>query len=142
MHRIYISLLLVVAVIACNTEENTHQHKKIQMSVMVKTTKSWDGSTLPHYAQGQPEVTILKVIIPPKTTLKWHKHPYINAAVMLEGELNVFSKDGDSLKIGKGQSFVELVEKYHYGRNEGSTNAELIVFYAGIEGQPITLEEK
>jgi len=29
---------------------------------------------------GQPEITILKIAMPPNTALDWHQHPMINAA--------------------------------------------------------------
>ena len=39
-----------------------------------------------------------------------------------------------------GDAVVEVVDTWHYGKNEGSETAEIIVFYAGIQGEPITVE--
>ena len=38
-------------------------------------------------------------------------------------------------------AIVELVDKWHYGKNESEAPAEIIVFYAGVHGEPITVKE-
>lgn len=104
-----------------------------------KATVSWDGEPLPVYPQGQPEITILKITIAPGQQLPVHKHPYINAGVLLRGQLTVVTEQGKTLQLKAGQALVELVDKWHYGKNEGTEPAEIIVFYAGIQAQPITV---
>ncbi len=37
-----------------------------QAEVLSKTSSSWNGSTLPDYPEGRPEVTILRITIPPE----------------------------------------------------------------------------
>ncbi len=49
------------------------------------------GNTLPEYPEGKPEITILRIQIPPGTTLPLHTHPVINAGVLLSGELAVIT---------------------------------------------------
>jgi len=39
-----------------------------------------------------------------------------------------------------GDAIVEVVEKWHSGRNRGDEAAEIIVFYVGGKGQPITVK--
>jgi quercetin dioxygenase-like cupin family protein len=112
----------------------------IVSDVLVKSTQSWDGSLLPPYPEGQPEVTILKIIIPAGTKIPLHQHPYINAGVLLKGELTVVTKTGDTLIMTAGDPIVEIVNKWHMGQNSGDVPAEIIVFYAGIQGQPITVK--
>lgn len=115
--------------------------KTTQVEVMAKTTKSWNNQTLPAYPNGQPEVTLLKIVIPPGTKLPWHKHPVINAAVMLKGKLTVVSKDGQTKHLSSGDTLVELVNTWHYGINESEQEVELIVFYAGSTDLPITVKK-
>lgn len=114
----------------------------VKSVVLAKTSSSWDGSNLQNYGTGKPLVTILKITIPPKTKLPVHKHPVINAGVLLKGELTVKSEDGKVLHLKAGDSIIELVNKWHYGINEGSVPAEIIVFYAGTVGTPITVKKK
>ena len=107
---------------------------------LVKSIHSWDGSQLLSYPEGQPEVTILKITIPVGVTLPLHQHPYINAGVLTKGELRVVSKTGKKLILVAGDPIVELVNTWHFGESSGNVPAEIIVFYAGIKGQPITIK--
>ncbi len=113
----------------------------INVEVLAKTSSSWDGNALPEYAKGKPEVTILKITIPPKTDLPLHIHPEINAGVLLKGELTVVTEDDKTLHLKAGDPIVEVVNKWHYGKNEGNVPAEIIVFYAGIQDMPITIKK-
>ena len=88
---------------------------------------------------GNPEITILKIIIPPKAKLPLHKHPEINAGVLLKGELTVISETNDTLHLKAGEPIVELVNTWHFGLNDGAEPVEIIVFYAGITETPITV---
>jgi quercetin dioxygenase-like cupin family protein len=94
---------------------------------------------LPDYATGKPEITILKIQIPPGSRLPLHKHGVINAGVLLRGELTVVTEDKKILYLKAGDPIIEVVNTWHYGKNEGETLAEIIVFYAGKVGAPITV---
>ena len=107
---------------------------------LAKSSKSWDGESLPHYPQGQPEVTILRIKIPPGAELEMHEHAVINSGYLVSGELTVITKDKKELHLKAGDSIVEIVNKKHYGKNEGKETAEIIVFYAGEVNKPITVK--
>lgn len=113
--------------------------QEIHVETLLKTTQSWNGDDLPKYSAGTPEITILKITIPPGGQLKPHKHLYINAGILTKGELTVMTETDQTLHLRKGDSISELVNTWHYGKNTGSKPAEIIVFYAGIEGKPITV---
>ena len=113
----------------------------VQVDVLAKTSSSWDAEALPEYPRGQSEITILKITIPPKTLLPLHEHPVINAGVLLKGELTVVTEDKETLYLKAGDTIVEVVNKWHYGKNEGDVPAEIIVFYAGILDEPVTIEK-
>jgi quercetin dioxygenase-like cupin family protein len=117
------------------------EENAVNVDVLAKTTVSWDGTALPNYAKGRPEITILRIQIPPKVQLPLHEHPAINAGVLLKGELTVVTKDKKVLHLKAGDSIVEVVNKWHYGINEGNEPAEIIVFYAGVQGSPITIKK-
>jgi quercetin dioxygenase-like cupin family protein len=112
-----------------------------KVEVLTKTTSSWDGSDLPQYPKGQPEITILRITVPPKVQLPLHQHPVINAGVLLKGQLTVVTEDKKILHLRAGDSIVELVNKPHFGKNEGDVPAEIIVFYAGTKDTPITIKK-
>lgn len=114
----------------------------IVVDVLAKTSSSWDGNALPYYPSGRPEITILRIKVQPGVQLPLHTHPVINAGVLLKGELTVVTKDNETLYLKAGDAIVEVVNKWHYGKNEGNKPAEIIVFYAGIPDNPITIKKK
>lgn len=114
---------------------------QIESQVLARSTQSWDGSTLPNYPRALPEISILRIRIAPGAALPMHKHPVINAGVLLSGQLTVVSEEGATLHLKAGEAIIELVDKWHYGRNDGDEWAEIIVFYAGIGGLPITVRQ-
>jgi quercetin dioxygenase-like cupin family protein len=106
------------------------------------STEAWTGQKLPAYPSGQPEISILKITIPPGQRLPMHKHPVINAAVVLRGELTVTTDKGKVFHVKAGHPMVEVVNEWHYGANHGTEPLELIAFYAGVKGTPITVPQK
>ncbi len=61
--------LLISSLFATATYSKTMDTSKqgqIKFTILEKSTKSWDSKPLPNYPNGQPEITIIKVIIPPK----------------------------------------------------------------------------
>ena len=112
----------------------------VQVNVLTKSIESWDKTPLPQYPEGQPQVTILRILIPAGTTLPLHTHPVINAGVLIKGELTVVTKTGKTLHMKAGDPIVEVVNTWHYGKNEGTEPADIIVFYAGTKDAPITVK--
>jgi quercetin dioxygenase-like cupin family protein len=108
----------------------------IVVNELVKTSRSWDGKLLIPYPEGQPEITIRRVSIPAGTRLETHRHPMINAGVLLSGQLKVVTVDGKILHLKAGDPIVEVVNTLHYGVNEGDVPAEIVVFYAGTTDAP------
>ena len=114
----------------------------ITVKVLARTSSSWDGSPLPAYPKGQPQITILRITIPGGVTLPVHEHPVINAGVLLSGRLIVKTEAGKTLYLKPGDPIVEVVKKWHYGKNPGKKPAVIIVFYAGTPGTPVTVLRK
>jgi len=131
--------ILMIALLVFSCAKEKEYSEKIEVVKLVETTKSWNGDLLPKYADGTPKVTVLKITIPPKSKLELHKHLVINAGVLLSGELTVVDEYKNTLELKAGDALVELVNTYHYGKNEGSVPAEIIVFYAGTVDVPITV---
>jgi quercetin dioxygenase-like cupin family protein len=137
-----LSLCVLLIFTGCATcHIATSQKPDIAVNVLAKTVSSWDGNLLPFYPEGQPEITILRIRVEPGVSLAMHKHPVINAGVLIEGQLTVMAEDGAILRLKAGDGIVELVDKWHYGRNDGEIPAEIIVFYVGTKDGPITVHQ-
>lgn len=57
-------------------------------------------------------------------------------------QLTVKTTDGKVLHLKAGNPIVEVVNTLHYGINEGTVPAEIVVFYAGIVGQSLSVSEQ
>lgn len=99
---------------------------------------SWDGAELIDYPTGKPAITLLKITVAPKSRLAQHYHPVINVGYMLEGSLTVTDDKGNTKTINAGEPLIETINTIHYGENTGDTDAVILVFYAGEQGEPIT----
>ena len=110
----------------------------IQAEILLKADSSWDGMPYSSYPQGRPELTVVRLTIPPRTALPWHSHPMPNAAYVVTGQI-VVEKQSDGLKrtLGAGQVLAEMVETPHRGVT-GDEPVVLIVFYAGTPGMPLS----
>jgi len=129
------SLSLLVQASAVATEP------EVQVEQVLQTTESWDGSRYTGYPSGQPQVTVLKITIPPHTTLHWHRHPMISAAYVLSGRLTVEKRDtGERKVVNAGEALAETVQTTHRGfTTDGAV--ELIVFYAGRVDLTVSVAE-
>ncbi len=134
-----LALLPVLAGCAFRGDDPACSQGGIVNRELIKTAKSWDGKLLPPYPRGQPEVSIRRITIPPGARLPMHKHPVINAGVLLRGRLDVVKEGGPTLHLKEGDAIAELVDAWHYGFNPGKTPAEIIVVYAGTPGVPTTV---
>jgi len=108
---------------------------------LANTQKSWNGALLPGYPEGQPQVRILSITVPPGQKLPVHQHPVINAGVLLSGHLRVHTTDGQILDLHAGEAIVEVVHTWHWGESVGPDPAHIIVFYAGQADTPVTVTQ-
>lgn len=110
----------------------------VAMTRVAESSSSWDGVSLPAYPAGTPRVTILRAVIPPHARLELHRHPVVNAGLVLRGALAVVAENGMQRTFRAGEGIVEMVGTLHYGENTDDEEAELVMFYAGSEGLPLS----
>ena len=109
----------------------------IKVEQLLKTGQSWIGTPYT-WPDGKPEFTVVKITLPANTALKWHTHPMPNIAYVVAGELMVETEDGlHKTTLGPGQALPEMVNTSHRGTS-GKAPVELIVFYAGTPGMPLS----
>ena len=118
------------------------QPSKIQVRTLLQTERAWDGQQYRAYPDGQPQVSLLEITIPAKTTMEWHRHPMPNVAYVMSGEIDVETKDGKTAHFRPGQTISETVATTHRGVTADQP-VKLLVFYAGATGLPLSqLEPK
>ena len=107
--------------------------ENVSSVTLAMSDKSWDGSSLPTYPKEAPEISVLKITISAHTELQLHKHPIINAGYMVKGSLKVVTDENKTLHLKAGDALIEVVDRWHYGVNEGDEPVEIVVFYAGTK---------
>ncbi len=147
MKRLSLALLLLFTVQfaaepACSHDGHGAAKLGVKVKELANSSKEWDGNLLPNYPEGQPEIKVLRIQIPAGVTLPWHYHPVINAAVVLEGSLKLYLKNGTTKTYGPGEALIEVVGTVHAGQAIGSDDVDVLVVYAGAKGMPTTVLTK
>ena len=70
-----------------------------------------------------------------------HRHDLVNVAYVKKGTLTVITDKNQSITLHEGEVLPELIGKYHYGKNTGLESVELIVFYLGEKGTPLSVNK-
>lgn len=112
-----------------------------QKDVLLKTTSTWDNAEYKKLKIKKPEVTVLKIVINVNEELPMHKHDLVNIAYVKKGILTVITDDNKQITLHEGEVLPELVGKYHYGKNTGNEPVELVVFYIGEIGTPLSVNK-
>ncbi|MES2623995.1 MAG: cupin domain-containing protein [Pseudomonadota bacterium] len=111
----------------------------VTSTTLLTSSNSWDNTPLPAYPAGQPKITIARVQIAPGANIPAHlHHNTIAAGVLLQGQLKVVTDSGATIELVAGDAVIETIDTWHSGQNTGRVPTELIVFYAGIEGQAVS----
>ena len=112
-----------------------------QKDVLLKTTSTWDNLEYKKLKIKNPEVTVLKITIGTNEELPMHKHDLVNIAYVKQGTLTVITDKNEQITLHEGECLPELVGKYHFGKNSGKKPVELIVFYIGEKGTPLSVNK-
>lgn len=142
MRRYLATVVMMACLLVFLAGTGLARQEGVQVRELVRTERSWDGNLLPPYPQGQPEIHILSITVMPGEKLDTHRHPVINAGVLLRGHLRVLTLDGRTLDLKAGEAIVEVVDTWHWGEALGEEPAHIIVFYAGQSDTPVTVKKE
>ena len=131
------STIVLFVMILCITNSSYSAQKE----VLLKTTSTWDNAEYQKLKIKKPEVTVLKIIINVGEELPMHKHDLINIAYVKKGTLTVITDKKKEITLHEGEVLPELIGKYHYGKNTGKEPVELVVFYVGEKGTPLSVNK-
>jgi quercetin dioxygenase-like cupin family protein len=107
----------------------------------VEGSVSWDGEGFA-YGQGRARISVRRLVVSPGThdlSLAYHCHPEPLAAYVAKGAVKVVKPSGESAVFKTGDAFIEVMNQWHKGVFTEPT--ELVVFYAGTEGTPLTIRQ-
>lgn len=139
---LFLPFLLGVFSPVFSDEYHDKESSGVQIETLLKSSKQRNGKLLPKYPTSKPEITVLKITIPPNTVLPPHTHPVINSGVILEGILELTDKDGTKQIFKKDDAFNEVVNIIHTGKVIGESPVVVVVFYVGTKKLPLTVLTK
>lgn len=137
MNKVIRFVIIFFIMVLCTTNSSYSAQK----DVLLKTTHTWDNSAYKKLKIKKPEVTVLKIIINVNEELPMHKHDLVNIAYVKKGTLTVITDENKEITLHEGEVLPELVGKYHYGKNTGDEPVELVVFYIGEKGTPLSVNK-
>lgn len=94
------------------------------------------GAAIAYPKTDSAEVTALRVDVGPGGETGRHMHPFPTFVYVLEGAINVEMDGGAARSYKAGDSFLEVVNTWHNGKNNGTTMAKLLVVFVGVRGKP------
>ncbi|MEM1112184.1 MAG: cupin domain-containing protein [Pseudomonadota bacterium] len=111
----------------------------VAAETLQQTTRSWDGGDLA-YPEGDVEITAVRLTLSDGEWLPFHCHPVPTLGYILSGSVRVQTRSGQEAVFSAGDSVVEVMRTIHRGQGFGG-GAEIVVFYAGARGLPVTIVE-
>ena len=116
--------------------DNEHENSA---ETLLQSGQAWNGQHIEHYPAGKPKITVMKMTLPAHSELPWHTHPMPNTAYILSGSLTIEDKaSGETKTFNAGEAFNESIDIAHRGFTTDQ-RAELIIFYAGVEGMELSI---
>ncbi|CAI0809210.1 Cupin domain [Serratia entomophila] len=121
------------------SQAESSRSAEVISETLLMACASWDGAAYPQYPASAPMIGVLRISVPPHTVLAWHHHPVPAVGYLLSGELTIEKKDGNQQKtFVRGEAIAEVVNSVHRGI-AGAEPVELLVFYAGGVGIPLSI---
>ncbi|HCX00338.1 MAG TPA: cupin [Pantoea sp.] len=111
----------------------------IEHARVLQSGTAWNGQAYKAYPAGKPQISVMRMSLPAHSELPWHTHPMPNTAYILSGQLTVEDKHtGERFSVSAGQALNETIDSAHRGYTSEEPT-ELLIFYAGVEGQELSL---
>ncbi len=137
MNKAIKSIIVLFVMMLCVTSSSYSAEKNVSL----QTTSTWDNVKYKKLKIKNPEVTVLKIVINVGEKLPMHKHDLVNIAYVKQGTLTVITDENKEITLHEGEALPELIGKYHYGKNTGNKPVELVVFYIGEKGTPLSVNK-
>ncbi|MEZ3500465.1 cupin domain-containing protein [Pantoea sp. KPR_PJ] len=113
--------------------------EQTEHSLVLQSGAAWNGQPYEHYPAGKPLISVMRMSLPAHSELPWHTHPMPNTAYVLSGQLTIEDKEsGEKHQVSAGEALNETLNSAHRGYTTDEAT-ELVIFYAGVEGQQLSV---
>ena len=135
----YFLTLALLAIISLTARS---QYSGLNIKELLRTDTTSIGQKITYPNFDNPEVTMLKITIPPGKSTGWHKHNIPVFAYVVKGTLTVELEDHQIKKFKEESTFAEMRDTYHNGTNMEDTDLILIAIYMGGKGQHLSIKKE
>ena len=132
MQRTSVLALAVAAMVAAPATAQV----KFTATPILQSGTTVAGAAIAYPKTDSAEVTALRVDIGPGGETGRHMHPYPTFVYVLEGSVDVEMEGGGTRSYKAGDSFLEVLNTWHNGKNHGTATAKLLVVFVGVHGKP------
>ncbi|HEY9667557.1 MAG TPA: cupin domain-containing protein [Coleofasciculaceae cyanobacterium] len=133
------TLIILCSVSSWAREGSSEFKQGVKVTQLLKSMTTTIGQPIEFSKIKKPEVTAVKVEIPPGKETGWHKHPYPVYAYVLRGTLTLEIEGNKQLKFEPGSALFEVINTLHNGKNLGKEPVTILVFFTAEAGQPYTV---
>ena len=127
--------ILAIAVLSLLATSAAAQVKFSATPVLQSGTTA-GGTSIAYPKTDSAEVTALVLDIGPGGETGRHMHPYPTFVYVLDGAIDVEMDGGMVHTYRAGDSFLEVLNTWHNGKNKGTTPAKVLVVFAGVHAKP------
>jgi quercetin dioxygenase-like cupin family protein len=141
MRRVTISIFsfLVFAAVAEARSPGEPQYKRVEK--LYTGNQTITGETI-RYPNGDPvNIQSLVVTMRPGETTGWHKHGVPTYGYVLSGTLSVDYGEKGKHVYQTGEAFMEAMDWWHNGKNEGKVPARVLVVFMGARGSAAVVRD-
>ena len=104
--------------------------------VLVRSDRAWNGAVYPAYPASRPQLTVIRMTVPARSTLPWHTHAAPNAGYVLSGHLTLEDRSsGRTQTFAAGEAFTEQMGAQHRGFTD-DVPCVVVLTYAGSPDLP------
>jgi quercetin dioxygenase-like cupin family protein len=123
---------------AAGAEESSPLPKGFSATPVLKSGKTADGDPFVYLQTQKPEIVSVIGTLEPKGQTALHRHPVPVFVYVLEGQFAVQPEGMKRRSYKAGEAFLESINMWHQGFNDGDQPAKLLVVFLGEEGKPTT----
>ncbi|HYN00283.1 MAG TPA: cupin domain-containing protein [Aestuariivirgaceae bacterium] len=113
---------------------------KIKAIPVAKVTATMADQPLA-FPSEKPQVVVGVAEFAPGAVTPRHKHPALRYVYVLEGALTVEMEGGMSHNYPAGSFIVESMDKWHLGKNAGTTPTKILIIDQVVEGRSNVVTE-
>ena len=108
---------------------------KFSYTPVLQSGTTAGGKSIAYPKTDSAEVTALMLDIGPGGETGRHMHPYPTFVYVLEGAIDVAMDGGVVHSYKAGDSFLEVVNTWHNGKNLGQASVKALVVFVSEEGK-------